>query len=148
VGRPEPRSARHGGVHPRGPRLTALRRPEAPAAALSAAALGAVATGAVAGGAAAAEAPTLCPFRLALGLPCPFCGLTHSLLAIGEGDIGQALSLHPLALLVPLTAGWLLVAVARALRSGETFAWPRPALVLGAALLAAAWVLQLERGVT
>jgi hypothetical protein len=113
------------------------------------AALGAVAAGAAAGGAdAVAAAPAVCPFRLALGVPCPFCGLTHSLLAVGHGDFSLAFAHHPLGLLVPLAAIWLLVAVVRAVRAGLTLRWRRPALVVTALLLAASWIVQLEKGVT
>jgi uncharacterized protein DUF2752 len=114
------------------------------------AALGAVAAGAAAGAAgahAAEDAPTLCPCRLALGVPCPFCGLTHSLLAVGHGDLGQALALNPLGWVVPLVAVGLLLALTRSVRSGVPIAWPRPLLATGTALVAISWIVQLEKGV-
>lgn len=36
--------------------------------------------------------PTLCPFRLITGLPCPGCGLTRSWTAAAHGDIAEAFS--------------------------------------------------------
>jgi hypothetical protein len=120
-------------------------------AALSVATLGAVAVGAAAGAAgarAAADAPTMCPFRLALGVPCPFCGLSHSLLAVGQGDLAHAFSLNPLGLVAPLVAVAVLLAVAHSHRSGVLLTWSRPALALGALLIATSWIVQLEKGLT
>jgi uncharacterized protein DUF2752 len=110
--------------------------------------LGAVAAGAAAGAGGAEGTPVLCPFRLVLGLPCPFCGLTHSLLAVGQGDLAHAFALNPLGLVVPLAAAALLVALWRSLRSGVPMAWPRPLLVIGIALIALSWTIQLEKGLT
>lgn len=114
------------------------------------AALGAVATGAAAGaaGATAAGGPVLCPFRLALGIPCPFCGLTHSLLAVGQGDLAHAFSLNPLGLIVPLAAAALLIALTRTVRRGVAFAWPRYLLAIGVGLIAISWMVQLAKGMT
>jgi hypothetical protein len=47
-----------------------------------------------------------CPFAALTGLPCPGCGLTRAALAMLRGDLGAALSLHPLSpLVVPLALG-------------------------------------------
>jgi hypothetical protein len=51
-----------------------------------------------------ARFPTLCPFRLITGLRCPFCGLTRATRALTRGDIGAALTLHPLAPLLWVAA--------------------------------------------
>jgi hypothetical protein len=110
-----------------------------------------VATGAAAGAAgasAASGAPVLCPCRLALGLPCPFCGLTHSLLAVGQGDLTHAFALNPLGLLAPLAAAALLVALTRAFRRSAPLTWPRPLLAIGIALIALSWTVQLAKGAT
>jgi len=48
--------------------------------------------------------PVLCPFRLVTGHPCPFCGSTRALGAMCAGDVQQAWSLNPLAVLVWLLA--------------------------------------------
>lgn len=42
------------------------------------------------------EGPVLCPFRMALGLPCPSCGLTRSFCSISQGRIADAFAFHPL----------------------------------------------------
>lgn len=40
--------------------------------------------------------PTMCPFRLVTGLPCPGCGLTRSWVFLMHGQLGQSLYYHPL----------------------------------------------------
>ena len=41
---------------------------------------------------AVASGPTICPFRLITGLPCPGCGLTRSWVALAHGDAAAAFS--------------------------------------------------------
>jgi hypothetical protein len=36
-----------------------------------------------------------CPFRLITGIPCPGCGITHSLLSIIQGNIWDAACFNP-----------------------------------------------------
>ena len=116
---------------------------ELAAAGLCAATLGAAACGALARGEDLSTGPTLCPFRLVTGLPCPFCGMTRSLLALGQGDLGVSVRLHPLGpvLLVAALVGlwWF----GRAAATKATARLPRGALVLGAIALAVAWLIQL-----
>lgn len=59
--------------------------------------------------------PSICASWNLLGVPCPFCGLTRSVICCGHGNFGQALAYHPLGpaffalLIVALTAslaGW------------------------------------------
>lgn len=59
-------------------------------------------------------APTICPFALITGIPCPGCGLTRAVVALGHGDLGTAIAFHPLVgvVLAWLTGAWL-VGVAR-----------------------------------
>jgi hypothetical protein len=38
----------------------------------------------------------ICPFLIFTGIPCPFCGLTRSLLCLMHGEITQAFWYHPL----------------------------------------------------
>ena len=52
-----------------------------------------------------------CPVRLALGVPCPGCGLTRGTLALLGGHPSAALAAHPLAPLA-LLVGLLLVTAA------------------------------------
>lgn len=61
--------------------------------------------------------PPLCPLRLAVGLPCPACGLTRAFCALTQADWHTALATNalclPLALLfamAPLIALWELAA--------------------------------------
>jgi hypothetical protein len=44
--------------------------------------------------------PSLCPFRRVTGKRCPLCGLTRATHALSCGDVGEALALNPLALLL------------------------------------------------
>ncbi len=75
-----------------------------------------------------ASGPPLCPLRLAVGLPCPACGLTRAFCALTLADWQTALATNalclPLALLfslAPLVALWELASD----RAGE---WYRPIL--------------------
>jgi Protein of unknown function (DUF2752) len=42
--------------------------------------------------------PQLCPFKLILGLPCPGCGMTRSVVTLLHGDLAASLYFHPLGL--------------------------------------------------
>jgi len=53
--------------------------------------------------------PELCFFRMACGLPCPGCGLTHSVVSMLKGDFIQSLAYCPL---MPLLAATLAGALA------------------------------------
>lgn len=44
--------------------------------------------------------PTLCPFALLSGQPCPGCGMGRSLWYCLNGELGRAFILHPLGPLV------------------------------------------------
>lgn len=48
----------------------------------------------------------LCPLKRGTGIPCPTCGMTRSLLALCEGEVLDALRLHPLT--PPLALGAVL----------------------------------------
>jgi Protein of unknown function (DUF2752) len=41
--------------------------------------------------------PTTCPFALLTGMACPGCGMTRALSHLIHGDIGVAMTLHPLS---------------------------------------------------
>ena len=41
-----------------------------------------------------------CGFKRITGLPCPACGLTRSLICVAHGDIGEAIILNPVGLLL------------------------------------------------
>ena len=117
-------------------------------AALSAAALGAAAMGTVFGADAARAGPVLCPLRLVTAFPCPFCGLTRSLLAAGDGRFGLSFELSPLGLVALPLAALLLVLTVVALVRGRRVRWPRVVLPAGGALVVSSWVVQLMKGAT
>lgn len=77
-----------------------------------------------------------CPVRLATGVPCPGCGMTRASIALARGDLGGALELQPLALLVVP----LLVAVALA-PAWSHRQWRRLGSPLRSGVLLAAFVL-------
>ena len=116
------------------------------AAMLSTAALGCVSLGAVTS--ATPDGPILCPFRALTGLPCPFCGTTRSLFALGHGDVAASLDFTPLGVAVAAAAIVVLVVLAAAVIRERALRWPRPLLVGGLALIGTVWVLQLLGGVT
>jgi hypothetical protein len=84
-----------------------------------------------------ADGGPACPFRALTGVPCPFCGMTHAVLALGRGDLRGALAANPAAPLVLV----IVLAVAIAIASGRGAAILRGgrgrALVV---ILAIAWV--------
>lgn len=51
----------------------------------------------------------LCPFALVTRHPCPGCGLTRATLALAQGDVQEALRLHPLS---PVVAPLVIAALA------------------------------------
>lgn len=58
--------------------------------------------------------PGMCIFKWITGLPCMFCGLTHSFHAISLGNFQQALAYHPLGFLAyVLVLFHLVIAVLR-----------------------------------
>ena len=71
--------------------------PVLPAVGLSAATGGALALGAVGLVSSATGNGLSCLFAAATGVPCPFCGMTHGVAALGAGDLGAAVAAHPLA---------------------------------------------------
>ena len=119
--------------------------PELPAAALCAASVGAACAGAITHD--GPHGPVLCPFRLATGLPCPFCGLTRSLFALGRGDLHASVGFSPIGPLALVLAVVLLPLTVRAIASRRGIRWPRPALLAGAWAVAASWIFQLSKGV-
>ncbi|MBI5281579.1 MAG: DUF2752 domain-containing protein [Candidatus Solibacter usitatus] len=58
---------------------------------------------------AAPPAWLFCPFLRLSGLPCPLCGMTRALCAIGHGGLSAALRLHALSPLVFALFVWGLV---------------------------------------
>jgi hypothetical protein len=116
------------------------------AAGLCGASLGAAGLGAVTG-ADLDGSPVLCPFRLATGLPCPFCGLTRSMLAAGGGDWETSLQLSPLGPVVLVLAAPILVWIAVATARRRRIRLPAPGLAAVSVVVLAAWGVQLSGGV-
>jgi len=90
--------------------------------------------------------PVLCPFRAVTGLPCPFCGLTRSMFALGQGDLDDSIRFSPIGPLVAALAAVVGCAVVGAVRRGRPLHWPRPVLALGTMILALSWAFQLTQG--
>lgn len=98
------------------------------------------------------DGPTLCPFRLATGLPCPGCGATRALAATARGDLDAAVGLTPVWPVLAVAA--MLLGVAGLLLAGRGARpatrvlvllrgtdreRPRRALAIGAAFVIVAW---------
>jgi len=81
-----------------------------------------------------------CPFKLATGVDCPFCGMTRATIAIGRGDLHAALAFHPLAPLV-LVGMCTLLAIVIVGRTELLVRGRRPIVLLAAILLL--WALRL-----
>lgn len=65
--------------------------------------------------------PTVCPFRIVTGLPCPACGLTRSWVLTAHGDLAGAFTQHWLgpASLALTVLGLVLFVVRRPLTSSR-----------------------------
>ncbi|MHB9112671.1 MAG: DUF2752 domain-containing protein [Thermoleophilia bacterium] len=89
-----------------------------------------------------------CPFFALTGIPCLFCGMTRSFLAMGGLDVGQSLSYHPLGPALFILFAGLAVALAvsvvsrRRIRVSIGSALRRRLVTGGAALLLAAWLVK------
>lgn len=90
-----------------------------------------------------------CPFFALTGIPCLFCGMTRSFLAMGGFDVGQSLSYHPLGPALFILAAGLAVAltVSVATRNRIHFsigpALRRHLVAGGAVLLLGAWIIKM-----
>jgi len=75
--------------------------------------------------------PSLCPFKLVTGLPCPGCGMTRSVVTLMHGDLTASLYFHPLGImLVGLCLGLIVL---------DGWVWLRPA-INGAPSKSASWL--------
>ncbi|MEJ7716786.1 MAG: DUF2752 domain-containing protein [Thermoleophilaceae bacterium] len=115
-------------------------------AGVCAASLGAAALGYASGD--IPDGPVLCPLRLATGVPCPFCGLTRSLFAAGQGLWGTSLELHVLGPLVLALAAVLLPLSVGAVVRRKPLGWPRPVLGAFGLVLMTGWAINLGLGVS
>src|SRR4051794_19121009 len=112
---------------------------------VSAGALGVTALGAAGAAGAGLHGPVLCPFRRATGLPCPLCGVTRSLLALGERKVGLSLELSPLGLPCLLASALLVAALPRRLRARMPLSWPPVLTYAVLVLVLASWSVQLSK---
>jgi len=99
------------------------------------------AAGLVVGGLVLAHLPSgvglPCPLRAVTGVPCPFCGLTTAVRALGGGHLSASLRAAPLGLLVFAAAAVTLAGMAP-----KRIRLPVPAL---AAVLGGEWIFELAR---
>jgi Protein of unknown function (DUF2752) len=77
-----------------------------------------------------------CPLRALTGVPCPFCGLTTSVVDSAHGDVRGALSANPAGLAAVVLALFLLLARPRSV------AVP---LIVAVAGLAGMWLFEFHR---
>jgi len=77
------------------------------------------------------ETVPLCLFRFLTGLPCPGCGMTHSLLHAFQGEWAAAWVHHPLG--IPMAAAWTLWLAlgVKNLRGGKGFSDGFPLTLTG-----------------
>lgn len=112
--------------------------PVLPAAALSAATGGALALGAAGLVTSTTAGGLTCVFAAVTGVPCPFCGMTHGVAALGAGDLAGAVAAHPLA----PSAVALALAVAVALPLRRRLAVAPSALWALALLVGVVWLVR------
>lgn len=76
------------------------------------------------------EGGPACLFRAATTLPCPFCGITHATMSLGQDHFTEALAHHPLV--IPVLALWMWAALklARYRSRSPSKSPPSPALVV------------------
>lgn len=53
-----------------------------------------------------------CPLRAITGIPCPFCGCSHSLAAYARGDLLEGFWFHPLSPVLAALFTWSVAMVA------------------------------------
>ena len=92
--------------------------------------------------------PGLCLFRDVTGVPCPTCGGTRMMMALGRGDVLAALQWNPLLLLVmTLSAAWLFIRIVlqRRIAMRCSVAQRRVLWIIAALLFVANWVWLIAR---
>jgi hypothetical protein len=93
-----------------------------------------------------------CPVRAWVGLPCPTCGTTRALMALGHLDFATAVAWNPLVALsiVVLVVGGLVAGLAAAAGRGvpdPPGELPRTLRLAALLVLAANWLYLVQRGV-
>lgn len=93
--------------------------------------------------------PTLCPFHLITGLWCPGCGLTRAAGALARGQVGDAITWHPMILPLALQAVvvWALFSFIPK-RAERVFSQPvRTAmLIINSVALLGVWIVRMRTG--
>jgi hypothetical protein len=95
------------------------------------------------------DGPTICPFALCTGMACPGCGMTRAASRLVRGDLGGALSFHPLVPWVAFVAigawTWFVLQRTGTVRPPNTnlLNW---ILILTAIALVAVWIARLVGG--
>lgn len=90
-----------------------------------------------------------CPFFALTGIPCLFCGMTRSFLAMGSLDVNQSFSFHPLGPALFILLAGLAVALTVSMANRKRIhvsispALRRHLIAGGAVLLLAAWLLKI-----
>lgn len=95
------------------------------------------------------DGPTICPFALFGGIACPGCGMTRAASHLVKGDIGAALTYHPLVPLVALmaAAGWAWFVLRSSGRVKPMSQRALDLILIGSAVaLVAVWVGRLATG--
>lgn len=95
------------------------------------------------------DGPTFCPFALCTGTACPGCGMTRAASHLVRGEIGAALTYHPLIPLIALEIGvaWTWFALWKAdLARPISRRWLNVTLLATAAALIGVWALRLAQG--
>ena len=67
----------------------------------------------------------ICPYRIATGHLCPFCGMTRGFIALAHLDPMTALQLNPSTPLIFAAFVWAAFRSLRAIRRGDLFEWPK-----------------------
>lgn len=94
------------------------------------------------------DKPPLCLLKRFTGQPCPTCGSTRAVLAIGRGDVAGAFLFNPFVVTaLPVAALWLVWRFALKRRLGLSPRWRRIAWAAIAVLFIANWVYLIASGV-
>ena len=89
------------------------------------------------------ETPTICPFRLATGLPCPACGLTRSVVFAMHGDAPASLDLHPFGVVTVVLMVALAFGLDRRFPAVTAAIMRRSTLAVIAAIWIGSWIARL-----
>ncbi len=95
------------------------------------------------------DGATFCPFALCTGMACPGCGMTRAASNLIRGDIGAAITYHPLIPLVAaqLLGGWVWFMLRRSGRVGPMSQKTLNLALFGTAVaLLAVWAIRIASG--